>query len=76
MPENISLTSNQKMADALLKESETDLQSFLSDSRARQLSYEDTAKELYLKTNGVVSVGYQTIKRWLQDFGLIEKAAS
>jgi hypothetical protein len=63
------------MADALLRSSGSDLKSFLSDARSRNISYEDTAKELYLKTEGAVSVTYQTIKRWLVEFELLEVAS-
>lgn len=70
MTQNVSLSSAQKMANALLEAAGSNLKDFLADARSRRLSYEDTAKELYVRTDGAVSVTYQTIKRWLADLEL------
>jgi hypothetical protein len=58
------------MADALLSKTATNLRTFIEERSARGLSYETIAKELYMATGGSVDVTYQTIKRWLIEFGV------
>jgi len=66
------------MADAVLSglPEPTSLEGFLADRVSRGYGYESIAKELHLMTNGAVSLSYTTVKRWLTDFGLIERVAS
>lgn len=70
------LNSQQKMADAILRDRlDTTLGAFLEAHRTQGLTYEAIAQELYASTDRAVSVSYQTIKRWLDDFGLLEVAS-
>ena len=70
------LTSQQKMADALLRsKTDSSLKDFLAEHRARGLGYEEIGQELFMVTDRAVSVSYQTVKNWLTDFGLLEVAS-
>ena len=78
MADTHQLTSNQRMADALLaglEDDPTTLEEFLAAAQRRGLGYEGIAKELYGRTGGVVSLSYTTVKRWLIDFGIVEEAS-
>lgn len=75
----LDLTANQRVADLILRDSRGEsLEEFLTrlrndpDDRA---SYDVIGRELYLATNGEISISYQTVKRWLEDFGLLEAAS-
>lgn len=64
------------MADAILHDRQnTSLRDFLADQRSQGRTYEAIAQELYAVTDRAVSVSYQTIKRWLEDFDLLEAAS-
>lgn len=69
------LDSKQRMADALLRDRDTSLRVFLEEHRGAGATYEAIAQELYAFTDRAVSVSYQTIKRWLVDFDLLEEAS-
>lgn len=72
------LSSNQRMANAVLTSlpDSKSLEEFLTDRSTRGIGYEAIAKELHAMTDGVVSLSYMTVKRWLADFGLLENIAS
>ncbi len=73
---NVRLDSKQRMADVLLKDrQDTSLHDFLAAQRSGGATYEEIAQELYAVTDRAVSVSYQTIKRWLTDFDLLEEAS-
>lgn len=63
------------MADALLQQQGTTLEEFLGLHRRAGGTYEFIAQELYATTERAVSVSYQTIKRWLADFDLLDVAS-
>ena len=73
---DLTLNSQQRMVDALLQGQSTSLRDFLTEHRGRGATYEAIAQELYAVTDKTVSVSYQTIKRWLDEFGIEKKAAS
>lgn len=66
------------MANAILAglPEPTSLEGFLKDRTARGYGYEAIAKDLHTITNGAVSLSYMTVKRWLDDFGLLTEVAS
>ena len=72
MSQTAHLTANQRMADAVLQTKGTTLETFLADHYRKGLSYEIIGRELHVETDGVVSPSYQTVKRWLKDFDLLE----
>ncbi len=73
MPPIDSLTSTQRMADAVLKGHDTDgLYEYLSELHTAGLSLEAIARELHVKTDGVVSISFKTVSRWLENLDLIE----
>ncbi len=71
---DLNLTSQQRMVDVLLQDQGSSLREFLTEHRGRGATYEAIAQELYAVTEKAVSVSYQTIRRWLIDFDLIEAA--
>ena len=69
------LSSNQRMADTVLRSmEEISLRAFLANHYGKGLSYEAIAKELHVSTAGAVSPSYGTVKKWLQDFDLLTEA--
>lgn len=64
-----SLTTQQRVIDLLLEREGSTLRAWLAARRDEHQSYETIAKQLYVLTNGEVSISYQTVKRWLEDFG-------
>ncbi len=69
------LSSNQRMADSVLRsKEETSLESFLADHYGQGLSYEAISRELHVATAGAVAPSYQTVRRWLHDFDLRDDA--
>ena len=69
------LSTNQRMADALLRQRGSTLVDFLTAQKGIGASYESIAKELYVASNGSVDISYGTVKRWLKEFGLLEAAS-
>jgi hypothetical protein len=67
------LRGNQRMADAVLRVQGTTLIDFLTEFN--HAGYEEIAKQLHSKTDGVVSISHATVKRWCEALG-IERAAS
>lgn len=65
-------TNTQRMAEAVLG---TDLKGYLEDAYQQGLSYEAIARALHSDTDGKVSISYGTVKRWLNEFGLLEVAS-
>ncbi|HLF43233.1 MAG TPA: hypothetical protein VJA46_06875 [Acidimicrobiia bacterium] len=70
-----SLTAQQRVVDLLLEKNGSTLKDWLSGRRAESTSYEDIAKQLYVLTDGEISISYTTVKRWLIDFDLLEVAS-
>jgi transposase len=62
-----TLNGNQRMANAILEHQGTTLRDLLSELHGAGMSYEQIAKRLHSETDGVVSLSYQTVKRWLDD---------
>ena len=74
------LTKAQRFADRILREKHGEsLVEFLTRLRRdpdSPATYEQIGRELYIVTDGEVSVSYQTIKRWLIEFGVIGREAA
>lgn len=61
------LTPHAKTIDALLKQREMSLASFIADYRELGLSYAQIATALSKATGGVVKVSGETIRNWTLD---------
>lgn len=72
---DISLPTQARHADVILQGSGTTLRDFLAEQHDAGRTYEEIAQELYASTDRVISVSYQTIKRWLRRFDLIKEAS-
>ena len=74
------MTPTQRVADLILRERRGEsLVEFLTNLRRdpdSPATYEQIGRELYIVTDGEVSVSYQTIKRWLIEFGVIGREAA
>lgn len=58
----------QRNADKALRDrADLTLNEFLIRAKAEQWTYEMTAQELYLLTEGLVGVSFSTVRRWLDD---------
>lgn len=60
----MALTAHAKTIDALLKQREMSLVSFIADYRELGLSYAQIAVALHKATGGVVKVSGETIRNW------------
>jgi len=65
------------MANAILESlgEPVSLQDYLTTTHGRGLGYEAIGKDLHSITDGVISISYMTVKRWLIDFGIVEEAS-
>lgn len=63
----MALTAHAKTIDALLKQREMSLASFIADYRELGLSYAQIAAALSKATGGVVRVSGETIRNWTLD---------
>jgi len=54
----------RRAADALLRDSGTDLTSFIERKRDGGRSFQGIAKDLFTETAGVVDVTGETVRRW------------
>lgn len=74
------MTPRQQVADLILREKHGEsLVDFLSRLRHdpdSPKSYDAIGRALYVATDGEVCVSYQTIKRWLIEFGVIGREAA
>jgi hypothetical protein len=66
-------TGTQRLADLLLQPD--GLKHYLETHRTQGDSFETIARSLYADTDGQVSITYTTVKRWLDDFGLLGVAS-
>lgn len=72
-----NIRSQQRTAERILQQREgVSLRDFLANARSAGGTYESISQELYATTDRAVSVSYQTIKRWLSDFDLLDEVAS
>jgi hypothetical protein len=64
-------TGSQRLADLLLQQNGRTLGEYLTEKRARGLSYERIARDLQADTDNEVVVSYTTVKRWFEDLEVV-----
>ena len=58
------------VADAVLRTQGTTLEIWLADRREVRRTYRELADELDAKTDGLVKVSHEAIRRWCKSYGI------